>query len=215
MLRKETSTTMQDVVLDACCVINLYAAEKILSGEAPRSKRPRRRIIMPGSSPKARKLAFDFKLHLPAKVKEEARYILQPDEEDESKLVKTDIDLDTIIQAGFLHECDLEGEEETELFVQMATRLDDGEAVCFAIAKSRGWLLATDERPTENLAKKHGVQIITTPELVKHWVDRTKASEQAAAKVLWNIQSYAHYFPRKTLPLHAWWMRVVKKSKIP
>ena len=36
-------------------------------------------------------------------------------------------------------------------------------AVCFALAKSRGWLLATDERPTENLAKKHGVTIITTP----------------------------------------------------
>lgn len=204
---------MQDVVLDACCVINLYAAEKILSGEAPRSKPPRRRMMMPGSSPQAKKLALDFKLHLPARVKEEARYILQPDKEDESKLVKTDIDLDPIIQAGFLHECDLEGEEEAELFVQMATKLDDGEAVCFAIAKSRGWLLATDERPTENLAKKHGVSIITTPELVKHWADKTKASEEEVAMVLWNIQTYAHYFPRKALPMQSWWMDLVKKVK--
>lgn len=204
---------MQDVVLDACCVINLYAAEKILSGEAPRSAPPRRRIIMPGSSPKAKKLALDFNLHLPDKVKEEARYILQPDEEDKSKLVKTDIDLEPIIMAGYFHECDLEGEEETELFVQMATKLDDGEAVCFALAKSRGWLLATDERPTENLAKKHGVTIITTPELVKHWADKSKASEEEVAKVLWNIQTYAHYFPRKTLPMHSWWMDLVKKVK--
>jgi predicted nucleic acid-binding protein len=207
---------MQDVVLDACCVINLYAAGMILIGEAPRSKPPPRRIAgVPRSSPKAKKLALDFKLHLPAEVKEEARYILQPDEEDQSKLVKTDIDLDPIIQAGFLHECELEGEQETELFVQMATKLDDGEAVCFAIAKNRGWLLATDERPTENLAKKHGVSIITTPELVKHWADKAKASEHNVANVLWNIQTYAHYLPRKTLPMHAWWMELVKKAKSP
>lgn len=203
---------MQDVVLDACCVINLYAAGKILSGEAPRSKPPRRKIIKPGSSPQAKKLAFDFNLHLPAKVKGEAQYVLQPDEEDKSKLVKAEIDLDPPIKAGLLHECDLVGEEETDLFVQMAVKLDDGEAVCFAIAKSRGWLLATDERPTEKLAKQHGVSIITTPELVKHWADKTKASEDDLAKVLWNIQTYAHYFPRKTLPMHSWWMDLVKKA---
>jgi predicted nucleic acid-binding protein len=170
-------------------------------------------MVVPGSSPRRKQLALDFNLHLPAKVKEEARYILQPDEEDRSKLVKTDIDLGPIIAAGLLHECDLEGEEETELFVQMATKLDDGEAVCFALAKGRGWLLATDERPTENLAKKHGVTIVTTPELVKHWADRTKASDEEVARVLWNIQTYAHYFPRKTLPMHAWWMELVKKVK--
>jgi predicted nucleic acid-binding protein len=95
----------------------------------------------------------------------------------------------------------------------MAVKLDDGEAECFAIAKSRGWLLATDERPTEKLAKLHGVSIITTPELVKHWADKSKASEEEVAKVLWNIQTYAHYFPRKTLPMHSWWMDLVKKIK--
>jgi predicted nucleic acid-binding protein len=198
---------MQDVALDACCLINLYAAGRIIAAEAPRSV-PRRKI----ASSKAAKLPLDFTLHLPAKVKEEVRYVLQPDEEDESKLVKTDIDLTPLIQAGFLHECDLEGADETELFVQMATKLDDGEAACFAIAKNRGWLLATDERPTENLAKKHGVSIITTPELVKHWADKIKADEGDVAKVLWKIQTYAHYFPRKTLPLHSWWMDLVKKA---
>src|SRR5262245_37601938 len=109
---------MQDVVLDACCVINLYAAENILSDEPAPSAPPRRRIVVPGSSPTAKKLALDFRLHIPAKVKEEARYILQPDEEDKSKLVKTDIDLEPIITAGLLLECDLEAEEETDLFVQ-------------------------------------------------------------------------------------------------
>ncbi|MBI3411335.1 MAG: hypothetical protein HY040_23620 [Planctomycetes bacterium] len=168
---------------------------------------------MPGSSSQAKKLAFDFKLHLPLKVKGESQYVLQPDEDDEKKLVKSDMDLDPLIKAGLLHECDLEGEEETDLFVQMAVKLDDGEAACFAIAKSRGWLLATDERPTERLAKQHGVSIITTPELVKHWADKTKASDEDVAQVLWNIQTYAHYFPRKSLSMHSWWMDLVKKAK--
>jgi predicted nucleic acid-binding protein len=205
---------MQDVVLDTCCVINLYAAGKILSGEAVSSKPPpRRKIIRPGSSAQAKKLAFDLKLHLPAKVKGEARYILQPDEEDQSKLVKTAINLDPLIRSGLLHECDLEGEEETDLFVQIAVKLDDGEAACFAIAKNRGWLLATDERPTERLAKQHSVSIITTPELVKHWADKTKASEEDVARVLWNIETYAHYSPRKSLPMHSWWMDLMKMVK--
>jgi len=204
---------MQDVVLDACCVINLYAAGEILSGEPAPPKPPRRKIIRPGSSHQAKKLAFDFNLHLPIKVKAEAKYVLQPDKDDVNKLVKTEMDLGPLIKDGMLRECDLQGEEETDLFVQMAVKLDDGEAACFAIAKSRGWLLATDERPTERLAKQHGVSIITTPELVKHWADKTKVREEDLAKVLWNIQTYSHYFPRKTVPLHSWWMDLVKMVK--
>jgi predicted nucleic acid-binding protein len=205
---------MQDVVLDACCVINLYAAGKILTTSSSRPKsHPRRKTARPGSASRATEPTLDFKLHLPAKVKEEARYILQPDKDDESKLVKIEIDLAPIIHAGFLNECELEGEEETAQFVQMAARLDDGEAVCFAIARIRRWLLATDERLTERLAKQYGVSIITTPELVKHWADKTRASEEEVAGVLWNIQTYAHYFPRKSLPMHSWWMDLVKKAK--
>lgn len=207
---------MQDVVLDACCAINLYAAGQILSGEAHLCKPPpRRKIVRPRTSPEAKVLPFDFKLHLAAKAKHEVQYILQPDEEDKSKLVKTTINLAPIIQAGLIHDCDLEGQDETELFVQMATKLDDGEAACFAIAKTRGWLLATDDRPTENLAKKHGLPIVTTPELVKRWADKANISEDGLAKVLWNIQTYAHYFPRKSMAMHTWWMDLVVKAKNP
>lgn len=205
---------MQDVVLDACCLINLYAAGKILTGDLPAPKPPRRRILRRGSSPITKKLALDFTLYIPAKVQEEAKYILQPDEDDPTKLVKAEISLGPLIEAGVLHTCDLEGEE-PELFVQMATKLDDGEAACFAIAKCRGWLLATDERPTEKLAKKHDVAIVTTPELVKHWADKAGATDEDVANILWNVQTYAHYFPRKALPMHLWWMDLVRKANGP
>jgi hypothetical protein len=204
---------MQDVVVDTCCLINLCAANRILSGEPPHSPRTRRKIIRPGSSPSTKKPSLHFKLHIPVKVRDEARYILKPDDEDPTKLVQTQIDLSPYFQAGFLHPCDLETGKETELFVRLATRLDDGEAACFAIAVNRGWLLATDERPTERLAKQEGVTIITTPELVKHWADSSGVSEEEVAKVVWCIRTFAHYFPRKTLPLHSWWMDLLKKVK--
>jgi len=201
---------MQDVVLDACCLINLYAAGKILVSGADRPKPSKRKDA---SVSPAKKSPLDFRLHLPAKVKGEVQYILQPDAEDSDKLVKVEIDLESHIRAGLLHECDLEGEAELAAFVHMAVKLDDGEAACLAIAKCRSWLLATDERPTERLAKQHGVTIITTPELVKRWAAKTKASDEEIASVLGNIQTYAHYFPRKTLPLHSWWMKLVKKAR--
>jgi predicted nucleic acid-binding protein len=202
---------MQDVVLDTCCLINLFAAGRILSGDAPPPKPRGRPGKRPGPPPDPKKLYLDYIFHIPAKVKEEARYIRQPDKKDESKLVKAEIDLAPLVTAGFLHECDLQSDVETQLFVQLAAKLDDGEAACFAIAKSRGWLLASDERPTENLAKKHGVALVTTPELVKHWADKTKPKKEEVAKALWNIQTYAHYFPRKTIPLYSWWMDILKK----
>ena len=41
----------------------------------------------------------------------------------------------------------------------------------------------------------------------------TKASKEEVARVVSNIQTYAHYFPRKTLPLHSWWMDLVRWVK--
>jgi hypothetical protein len=202
---------MQDVVVDTCCLLNLCAAGKVLAPAAP-SPPPRRKIIRPGKPVAAKKAALDLALHVPAKVKEEARYLLQPDAEDRTRLVKADLDLTPLFDAGLLRPCDLQGEKEMELFVKLAAKLDDGEAVCFAIALNRGWLLASDDRPTERLAKGQGLTLITTPELVKRWADNSRATAPEVAQVIRDIQTFAHYFPRKGLPLHSWWMDLVKKA---
>jgi hypothetical protein len=208
---------MQDVVLDTCCLLNLCAAGKLLSAAASMSLPPSRRKITPlgdsGKPKKPKKPALDLNLHVPAKVKEEARYLLKPDEEDKTQLVKADLDLAPYFQAGRLLPCDFESEKETELFVQLAVKLDDGEAVCFAIAMNRGWILASDDRPTERLAKQLGLTLVTTPELVKRWAENSKATEQEVAEVIHDVQTFAHYFPRKGLPLHSWWMEMVQKVK--
>ncbi len=35
----------------------------------------------------------------------------------------------------------------------------------------------------------------TTPELAKHWADKSRVSEEEVARVIWNIRTFAHYFP--------------------
>jgi predicted nucleic acid-binding protein len=93
--------------------------------------------------------------------------------------------------------------------VQLATTLDDGEAACLAIAKARGWTLATDDRKGRREAGNLGVQVITTPELVKAWADATKSGHAAVTKMLRAIQDYARFAPHRTMPLHSWWTDVV------
>lgn len=179
---------MSDSIVDSCCVINLYATGNILT------------IIPP----------LRLRLHVPKKVLEESLYVRQPDSADAGKLVQQTVDLTPAILAGLLHRCDLEGEEELNLFVELALKLDDGEAECLAIAKVRGWTLATDDRKGWREASALGVQVITTPELVKRWADATKADAEAVAKVVQDIQEYARFVPHKSMPLYSWWVDAVK-----
>lgn len=202
---------MQDVALDACCLINLCAAGKILgavSSSAPARRGGRRGAA---ASPKPGS-GLGLNLHVPSKVIEETLYILQPDVEDTSKLVKSPIDLEHFTAAGFLHKCDCEGQEEIELFVQMAIPLGDGEAACFAIAAKRGWALATDDRRARRLAAESSLAVITTPELVKLWAKNTNASDEEIVMVLENIQKFAYFTPRASAPEYAWWVGCLGKA---
>jgi predicted nucleic acid-binding protein len=193
---------LPDLVTDACCLINLYAAQSILVS-ASLTKRARRRKS--ARYTKSR-LALPFTLHASSKVVQEALYIRKPDEEDESRLVQALIDLTPLVKNSLLHLCDLRDQTENELFVQLAISLDDGEATCIAIAKSRGWKLASDDRKARRLAAQLGVNVITTAELVKSWSENTKIKPDDLSRVLQNIQTYARFVPHKTMPLHRWWM---------
>jgi len=181
---------MSDSIVDSCCIINLYAAGNLLS------------LLPP----------LGVRLHIPEKVLEESLYVRQADPADAGKLVQRAVDLAPALQAGLLHRCDLEGAEELTLFVELATTLDDGEAACLAIAKVRGWALATDDRKARREAGALGVLVVTTPELVKAWADATKTDEAAVAKLLRDIQNYARFTPHKTMPLHSWWVDTANKG---
>ena len=184
---------MSDAIVDSCCVINLYAA-----GNLP--------ALLP---------TLGRRLHVPEKVLEETLYIREreggPGAAD-PMLVQRAVDLTAAFDAGLLHRCDLEGGEELALFVQLAAVLDDGEAACLAVAKSRGWMLATDDRRGRRGAAAIGVPVVTTPELVKAWADATSAVGAEVARVLQNIQTYARFTPHKSMPLYQWWLDALIES---
>ena len=161
---------MQDLALDACCLINLCAAGTIL--RPPSFPAAKARHGAKASARAERHPAFRLNLHVPSKVTGETLYIKQPDEEDQTKLVKCPLDLQEYLAAGLLAGCDFQNQAEIELFVRMAAQLGDGEAACFAIATQRGWALATDDRRARKLAAAVRLTVITTPELVKLWARR-------------------------------------------
>jgi predicted nucleic acid-binding protein len=181
------AAVLPDLVMDACCLINFHAADDILA-------------------------ALVFKLHVPAKVIQEALYIRKPDEEDANRLVEASIDLSPFVNKRLLHACDLQDQAEIDLFVQLATTLDDGEAMSMAIAKIRGWRLASDDRKARRLAGQLGIKVLTTAELVKGWTETTSATETEVAQVLRNIQTFARFIPHKAMPLHKWWVNAVSKN---
>lgn len=171
------------VISDACCLINLYAAGDFAS-------------VLGG---------IGWPVYVSAGVVAEAYYTLVPDQEDQGRLIPAPIDLGPAIDQGVLKTCEVSGGEEADLFVRLASTLDDGEAGCLAIAKVRGWSLATDDRKAIRLATELGVLTITTPELMKRWADRTRPDAGTLMQAIRNIQIYARFVPRQGSPLSEWW----------
>lgn len=189
---------MKDVALDACCLINLLAAECVFPNPGDAGKATG---APPGSSTP---FSLGLVLHVPTIVLEECFYMYQPDPDDPGRLVQRPIDLIPYLKSGVLRPCEVK-DDESDLFVNYATQLDDGEAACLALAKSRGWSLATDDRLAANMAIGEGVALLTTAELMKRWAERSKATEAAVADALANIRRFAKFVPRRSSAEAEWW----------
>lgn len=178
---------MPQQIVDACCLINLYAA---------------------GNTPELLQ-SCEGSLFIPDLIKGESLFIRRPDDEDDTKLVPEPIDLSLALAEGWLRECRRENQMEAEELVRLARIVDDGEAVCLALAKCRGWAVATDDRKAMRVANDESVATVTTPELIKHWADSCRAKNDAVATVLRNIERFARFTPRKGMLLFDWWERLV------
>lgn len=173
---------MSERIIDACCLINLYAT---------------------GTEDSMFQACGE--LWVPTEVQNEALRIRRFDEDDPTRLVSQDIDLSDAIAAGLIQMCQLEGQDELDAFVRFAMELDDGEASCLAIAKLRGWTVATDDRKARRIASENGIELISTLELIQRWVDTMSPTEETVANVLKKIELFAKFRPRRSDPLHSWW----------
>jgi predicted nucleic acid-binding protein len=111
------------------------------------------------------------------------------------------------MERQLLSYCDIEGSVEAELYVKFAVQLDDGEAACLAIAKSRSWIMATDDRVARRMAMEQSVKVLGTPEIVRTWAECNCVSDGEIALAIGNIQRFAKYTPRANGPDSDWWYR--------
>ena len=103
-------------------------------------------------------------------------------------------------------------EEEEEQFLALASQLDDGEAISAAIAMTRGWAIATDDRRVPTVLAKAGaaMRVVTTPELVELWAEHAQVDRLTLRSVLADIEAKARFCPWRTHPLYAWWQAAIR-----
>lgn len=91
------------------------------------------------------------------------------------------------------------------MYVDLATRLDDGEAMALAIAKTRSWTFSTDDRKAKRVTGELSVAVLTTPEIMKRWADTASAGAEELRESLRRIEQRASFFPSASDPLQGWW----------
>lgn len=103
---------------------------------------------------------------------------------------------------------DFDSDAETGTFVNyLANNLGDGEAATCAIAVCREWAIAADDRKAISFIKQEAshVQILSTPEIIKHWSDAANVDFSQLSEALNAVQLNGRYSPPKSHPLKSWW----------
>lgn len=170
------------VLLDACCVVNLYASRHL----------------------------HDILRAVPAhvavtQVVYERELVTLRGLEDEEAGASP---FETAIAEGLLRIVDFESEAETDTFVNNVAVLgDDGESATCAIAVHRRWAIATDDKRAISFARQEAptLQVVSTLEVVKHWSERAGLDAAALREALTAIRVVGRYVPHRGHPLRAWW----------
>lgn len=175
------------IILDASCIINLYTSAQMEG-------------ILKSIQKSVSVAAFV--------VDREALGVYGgPD--DAINQVKEKIELQPFIEAGLLKVVTIDSEIEAATYVNLATKIDDGEAITGAIAIHRNWAIAVDDKKARSSFQGDAphLQLIYTLELVKHWVETVSPSVQEISQVLERIHKRGAYAPRSSHPLYSWWMK--------
>jgi hypothetical protein len=182
---------MPAVILDACGTLNLYASGQFV--------------------PILTSLPHDW--YLPAAVEREAQLYRQPDPADPEKLIALPIDLAPAIDSGVLRRCDCEGDEETSLYVELASRIgDDGESMGLAIARYRRWSVLTDDKKARRIAKELGVEVLATTGVMREWAELVQPSAAELSGVLEAIERFANYRPGPRAEHYDWWIASINRA---
>lgn len=176
----------QTVLLDACTLLNLYATGCL-------------REILAG---------LDYRVSVVEYVMQsEALFVERPDHVPPDR---EQVDIAALVEIGMIDVVEISAEPEAELFLRLAAELDDGEARTLAIAASRGWSVATDDRKVHRVAGRECPQVprLTSLEVLKHWADANEVDGNRIRELLLNIRTRASFFPGKHDPAVFWWRSI-------
>ncbi|MDX2032596.1 MAG: hypothetical protein SF339_18115 [Blastocatellia bacterium] len=179
------------IILDSCVLINLLAGEAIEEILRATGKECQICVVV-------EKESFFLRTESP---REEA---FEP------------VELDALIESGVLQRCNVAGDQEIALYVDYASRLDDGEAMSLAIAESRGYIFATDDRKARRIfleSIRDSGRLLSTSDLIRNWTDHRSISPARLQSVLIKIQNRANFFPPRNDPNISWWKNACGDSK--
>jgi hypothetical protein len=184
---REDFTSGSQVVLDACCLINLLATGRLDQILADLPYRfvtssfvaSREVLALASSGPGEREIIPSARLE----------------------------------SLKDLQIVELATEQELTAFVRFAAELDDGEASVCALAAVRGGVVATDDRKALRLLSREfpARSSIQTPELLWEWSQRSRISSGEMRSLLLSVRDRARFLPRWDAPHFAWWSRLLEE----
>jgi predicted nucleic acid-binding protein len=177
-------------IIDCCSLINLYTGWNGLSELR----------------------AFGKTWYVGESVLSEAQYTR--DFNPNGNPLTVNLDLASLVDAGVLQRARAETEEEIEWYVRLATDLDDGEAQALAIAKTRGYVLLTDDAKATRLAATPDLMVktVSTPAILREWVTLDTAHRARLPDILKRVSSLVRFRPRRADPDYSWWNDVLRTS---
>jgi hypothetical protein len=176
------------LLLDACCIINLFATNYIedILGKLPYTVATSRLISE----------------------KEILSIARLADSDDQAE--REVLSLRPLESSRHLSVLDLEDDREFAEFIQFASELDEGEASVCALAVVRGGIVATDDRKALRVLSRRAphVSTVQTPELLYEWAQISKMPKDALTDVLRAVHQRARFSPRRDAPQSKWWRSI-------
>lgn len=193
------------VLLDACCLINLFASGH---GEEILRALPYRWAI-------ARYVVEEEILEIEVERLDEGD---EPPNSNRTRLPLRPL-LAELLEKGLLEELDVSSEEEAEL-VRFAAELDDGEAHTCALAIVRHGRVATDDRKAIRVLRSawksrghEGEPVLRTSELLFSWADADRIARPNLVQIVRTIARRATFFPPRSDPHFERWMELLQGTK--
>jgi hypothetical protein len=174
------------VIVDACCIINLYATDRM--GDILR--------------------AAPVRFAVCSYVKDTEALAVNDGVDTDGNPKQTPVDLQPLVSAGLLEIVVPDWSILSPHIIMLAKGgiRGMGEKISGAIAHNKDWAIATDDRDAQRklAALMPRTQIVTTLELVRNWADMENVTTDVLREVLSRIQVRGNYIFPPSHQLYGW-----------